>query len=279
MSDVSLSADAEKLLNLIHSGLKTTAMLAPSFPVDFTEYQIVSGLKKLGFDHIVDHSLAIATVNKMYEETLKKYPDKLFIAANCPSTVDLIRTKYPDLIQFLLPVFSPMACMAKICKKTWSGNLNIFIGPCFSKKQEAKNYPEVSLVLAYKELFEIFQNQQIDIQSFTDESVGVEGFEEEMLKVFPTSGGIKQTIKEGLLKDEEILIADGPEKLKELFDSLTNNKLNTGVRLLDVLFCSGGCINGPGVNNRGSVEEKKQKLLDYLAKKGVRPQCSMVETS
>jgi len=274
-----LSSDNQKFLELLLGPAKITAMLAPSFAIDFQEHQIVGALKELGVERVVDHSLAIATVNKMYEAKLEKDPKKLFIAANCPSTVSLVKNKFPDLEKYLMPVFSPIICMAKICKKTWPENLVVFIGPCITKKDEAKGHAEVAIALTYKEIKEILIYKNIDLSSYVDTSIGVEGFEEEVLKVFSTSGGIKKTIREGVLADGEFVIADGAGSLVKLFEKLEKGKLKNGVRLLDVLFCKGGCIGGPGVCSTDEISKRKQRLLDYLSRRTSKPLCSEADVA
>lgn len=270
--------DSDKFLDLVKSK-KVTVTLAPSFPVDFEENQIVGGLKKLGVKHVVDHSLGIATVNKMYEENLRKYSNKLYIAANCPSTCYLIKNKFPGLEKYLMPVFSPMACMAKICKKTWPDNVIVFVGPCVTKKQEARNYPEIEMALTFKEIGEVFEKTNIDLSSYVDTKIGVEGFEEEILKIFSTRGGIKKTIRGGLLKDEEVIIADGVNSLEKIFAKIEKSGLEKKVRLLDVLFCKGGCIGGPGINSKDKISSRQQRLLEYLSKGRLKPFCSEVDVA
>jgi len=271
-----LSSDCYKLLELVEKGSKLTAMLAPSFAVDFEEHQIVGGLKSLGFDHIVDHSLGIATVNKMYEDMMETNPEMTYITANCPSTVNLVVSKYNNIKNNLIPVFSPMVCMAKICKKTWPANLNVFIGPCLAKKEEARRYPkEIAVALTYKEVSDFFKFKEIDLSLFVDTEVGVEGFEDEVLKIFSTSGGVGQTLG---ISDEEVIIKDGVDSLSELFEKMRKGEIKKKVKLLDVLFCEGGCLGGPGIVSIDDVGSRKERLVKYLEKRGKKPLCSMVDT-
>jgi len=34
---------------------------------------------------------------------------------------------------------------------------------------------------------------------------------------------------------------------------------------LDILFCEGGCIGGPGIKSTLNTEERKKKILDYAS--------------
>ena len=38
---------------------------------------------------------------------------------------------------------------------------------------------------------------------------------------------------------------------------------NPKIRFVDILFCEGGCINGPGITSALPVNERKNKVLEY----------------
>lgn len=273
-----LTPDSQKLLNLLSQGKKLVAMVAPSFPADFTESQLVYSLRTLGFDRVVDLSLAIATVNKMYESLLNKKAEQIQIAANCPATVNLIKSQFPELEKFVAPIFSPMVCMSKICTKKFPGYLNVFIGPCLTKKLEAKNYPnEIALALTYKEIVDIFYAKNIDYKSHLVASEKFEDFSDDFLQIFPTPGGVKKTISEGTLSSQEIIVCDGPKELPELLTKVKNGTVSKNVKFLDVLFCKGGCIGGPGIKNQRTLAAFKERLLDYRKARGNLPLCSEAE--
>lgn len=273
-----LTPDSQKLLDLLSQGKKLVAMVAPSFPADFTESQLVYSLRTLGFDRVVDLSLAIATVNKMYESLLNKKEEQILIAANCPATVNLIKSQFPELEKFIAPIFSPMVCMGKICQKKFPGYLNVFIGPCLVKKQEVKRYPEsIFLALTYQEIAEIFKEKSIDYKSHLKEGDRFEDFHDDFLQIFPTSGGVKATISEGTLTRKDIIVADGPKKLSELLSKVKNGAISKKVRFLDVLFCKGGCIGGPGIKNKQTLAAFKRRLFDYRKLRGNLPLCSEAE--
>lgn len=273
-----LIPDSQKLLDLLSQGKKLVAMVAPSFPADFTESQLVYSLKTLGFDRIVDLSLAIATVNKMYESLLSKKEEQILIAANCPATVSLIKAQFPELEKLIAPIFSPMVCMSKICTKKFPGYLNVFIGPCLAKKLEAKNYPnEIALALTYKEIVDIFYAKNIDYKSHLVSNEKFEDFSDDFLQIFPTPGGVKKTISEGTLAPKDIIVTDGPKKLSELLSKVKNGAISKKVRFLDVLFCKGGCIGGPGIKNQRTLAAFKERLFEYRKARGNLPLCSEAE--
>jgi iron only hydrogenase large subunit-like protein len=269
-----LSSDSQKLLSLLTSGRKLTAMVAPSFPVNFKKNELIAALRKLGFDKICDHSVAIAAVNLEYQSLFKKDQCAPIIAANCPSTVALIKTRFPNLVKFLPNIPSPMVMNARLCCRWWPENLNVFIGPCLAKKQEAKTCPEVELVLTYKELKEIFAEKGIGLGKETLDfgAINFDGPAERGVKIFPSSGGMKATLKMDASSCRKIVVAEETLNLIKIFEELDKNP--TDCVFYDVLACPGGCIGGPGILSTESTGARRQKLLDFIKEEGEEPMCS-----
>jgi iron only hydrogenase large subunit-like protein len=47
-----------------------------------------------------------------------------------------------------------------------------------------------------------------------------------------------------------------------MFDFINNKKY----RFVDILFCEGGCLGGPGIVCKDNLEPKKKRLFDYKEK-------------
>lgn len=275
---MNLSPDSQQLLSLLSQGKKLTAMVAPSFPIDFKKKGLLGALKKLGFNKVCDHTVAIAEVNQEYELLFEEKKEGVVIAANCPTTVNLIKTRFPSLLEYLPPIPSPMGMNGKLCRGWWPENLNIFIGPCLAKKIEAKKYPEVTLALTYKEIKEIFVERKINPDDFENKDFDFDGPKKKGVGIFPTSGGMKATMDLSHLACRKIVVGDEIPNLISLFEELVKTPKSPCL-FYDVLACPGGCLGGPGVSSSSEKEERKAKLLDYLAKEGEKPLCSEVDVS
>ncbi|MCL5432633.1 MAG: hypothetical protein M1524_00765 [Patescibacteria group bacterium] len=275
---MNLSPDGQQLLSFLQQGNKLTAMVAPSFPVDFKKNGLIGGLKKLGFDKVCDHSVAIAEVNKLYEELFEKEKGGIVIAANCPTSVNLIKTRFPDLVKYLPNIPAPIGVNGRLCKKLWPENLNIFIGPCIAKKNEAKSFPEVTLALTYKELKDIFAEKNINTDDFLNSDFAFDGPGQKGVEIFPASGGMKATLDIQHLGCRKIIVGDEIKNLIAMFSKLQTNQ-ETGCLFYDILACPGGCIGGPGVVSAEVINARKQKLLDYTTEEGKKPLCSQVDTN
>lgn len=251
----------KELLNLIEKKNKMVAMLAPSFPVDFSYPEIVGMLKRLGFKYVVEVAAGAIKTNQQLQALLKLYPHKRYITNPCPSIVRLVKNKYPHLAPFLTPIDSPMIATAKIVAKKYSNYKKVYIGPCIVKKMEAKeDHPELEiLVLTYKEIAEVFKIKNISPKkSDKSSSFDIIGSK---TRLYPISGGLAQSSNlTKKLTDPEYDVISGPKLAEKTIQEFPNKP---ELKVLDILFCEGGCINGAGVITEDSLDRRRQKIITY----------------
>jgi iron only hydrogenase large subunit-like protein len=158
-----------------------------------------------------------------------------------------------------------MVATAKIAAKKYPGYKKVYIGPCFAKKAEAKeDHSELDiLVLTYKELDRVFEMRRVSVKR-GDKSASFD-IEARKTRLYPISGGLAQS--SGITKkytDSEYDVISGPELVqKVLKDFLINSEL----KILDILFCEGGCIGGPGIISDESIEKRREKVIKSWEKK------------
>src|SRR5574344_2243819 len=117
---------------------KYVIMLAPAFVVDFKYPEIIFGLRKLGFDKIVEVTYGAKMINREYHKILSSSKE-FFIATTCPGIVQTIKNTSPEYKKNLILVDSPMIAMAKVCHKTYPKHKVVFLSPCDFKRIEAQN--------------------------------------------------------------------------------------------------------------------------------------------
>jgi len=254
--------EVEQLTQLLKENKHVVAMLAPSFPIVFDYPNIVKRLKQIGFQEVLEVSAGAEITNAQMLMALNKDKNKRYITSPCASAVRLIRKKYPHLDKYLAySVDSPMVATAKIAHHKWPDAKVVFIGPCIVKRLEAsEDHPELDiLVLTYKELNEVFNVVQLDERIPVDKLFDLEN---SSTRLYPISGGLAATsCSSHLLSSDEIQVISG---WKNCGEALDNFEKNTSVRLLDILFCDGGCINGPGIESTLSMDERRNKILAYI---------------
>jgi len=233
---------------------KYVAMVAPSFVVDFSYPEIISYLKELGFDKVVEVTFGAKMVNREYHDILKS-SNGLKISTACPGIVDLIRRKYPERIKDLVPVVSPMIAMGKVCRKIYPNHKIVFVSPCNYKKFEAKNSKFVDAVLDYRELKELTQGNKIGKRKESFDK-----FYNDYTKIYPLAGGLSKTAHlKGVVTKKEVKVIDGVNKVINFL-----NKPSKKIKFLDCNFCVGGCVGGPCIVSKNSIYSRRKRVLNYL---------------
>lgn len=263
-----VSSDIEKVLYELLPKDECIAIVAPSFAASFPETydKIPTALKKLGFTKVVETAFGADLISTKYEDYYSKNRGKTIISSPCPAIYNYIEKYYPELIDNLAPIVSPMVAVGRYLKNKYGSDAKIvFIGPCIAKKSEY-NDPNTNAaleaVLTFTELKTIFDllNIQLDVleNGIFDPPYSNLG------KSFPLVGGLLKTanISSDIL-EKEVIIVDGKDKVKQIIRDIADNKIQS--KFIDILFCE-GCINGPAIESNLNYFSKREKVIEYIEK-------------
>lgn len=254
--------EVSQLIDLLKKQEKLVAMLAPSFPVVYKFPTIITMLRKLGFSYIAEVSLGAKKTNEQLVNLLKQNPQLRLITTPCPTVVRFIKKQFPHLIKYLpTQVDSPMIAIARIVRERYPGFRPVFIGPCIVKKLEAnEDFPELNiLVLTYSELDQVFKHFGAQEETNINDQFDLAG--EGLTRLYPVDGGLSHSsgLKDKFKEDEIQIVSDW----KNCLEAVKNFENNSKVRLLDILYCDGGCIGGPGIVSNLPIEERKKRVFQF----------------
>jgi signal transduction histidine kinase/Fe-S-cluster-containing hydrogenase component 2 len=266
--------DAEKI-NAILDGRKgpPIALMAPSFPVEFDEFEdyrvLVGMVKKLGFSEVVEVAFGADLVAAAYNRLLKDNPDKKYIATTCPAVVNYVQFYFPNAVQYLAQIVSPMVAAARVLRKIHENCSVVFIGPCIAKKTETEegSADEMDGVVTFAELRQLFEERGVT----RDNSVPCDFDPPKASRgvLFPISRGLLDVanLREDLIEGD-ILTADGQVNFTEAIKEF--QKGGTNLRLLEVLSCH-GCIMGAGITRTEKpLFERRANISRYAKQKAAR---------
>lgn len=236
-------SESEVVENLLKSGDKIVASVAPSFVSsfgvnDFSVMQIALG--KLGFAYSEETAVGANLVVEEYKKLLKEGKYKNFITSACPSVNRLIQEYYPNALPYLANVDSPMLAHAKLLKKQFLTAKIVFIGPCIAKKKEAAESGIIDAVLTYEDLKGLFEKNKINLTQTAKLSVSKQGVGENKAKFFPISRGIIKSFDELPLGYEYVAI-DGVQKCMDILESVDT----LSGMFLELNACEYACVKGP----------------------------------
>ena len=235
-----ISDSTERVKYLISSGEKVYVSVAPSFAANYDGTGIealTDALKKLGFAGAEETAIGATMVKTEYERLIREEKRDIIISSCCNSVNLLIQKYYPEALEYLADVLSPMQAHCQDLKKRYPGCKTVFIGPCVSKKEEAAHYPGiVDDVLTFEELTNWFNEEGITPKKNLDSNA------QSRARLFPTSGGVLRTMKE---RDPEYtyLVFDGMDNCKAALGEILNGKLHKC--FIEMSACAGSCANGP----------------------------------
>ena len=268
-------SDLEEAKSLFTGSRVVAASVAPSFAAMFPgalSHRLPSALRQLGFRFACETAEGAKYVSdKSFAE-----PQAGSICTACPAVVNYVEKYRAEYLDALIPVISPMIAHGRMLKEKHPGCAVVFIGPCAAKKQEMlrpENANAVDVALTFAELLEWLESENIKLEDCSESSFD-RFYEIGDARLFPLQGGMLKT--GGIISDgtqEDVLHISGAEDVIGLFSGGADFE----DKLIEPLFCSGGCIGGPcyGDAAEQSMFTRRERVICYAAqsqdKKDIAP--------
>lgn len=242
--------DTEQFFSDLKAGKKLSVIIAPAFLANYPkEYKRVLGyLKSLGVNHIYSVSFGADITTWGY---LKYITENHFIGGisqPCPAIVEYVEKYIPELLSRMMPVQSPMMCMAIYIKKYLKISDDLaFISPCIAKKIEISdknNHGYVKYNVTFLKLMQHIGKNYINSPEYSDE------LEYGLGSLYPMPGGLRENVEHFLGKGQVVRQVEGEKEAYRFLDGYLKRVKNKAELplLVDVLNCSKGCIYGPATD-------------------------------
>ena len=259
-------------LSVIESFPYAIALPAPTLYGQFNHLDdidiVLTGLKRLGFDEVFEVSRAAELVSEATRRLMREGKLRLpVISSACPAVVRLIRVRFPDLCDHVLPLASPMELAARTAKDEAARRTGLpreqigafFLTPCPAKVTDARTplnfeHSEVDGVIAISEIFP----KLLDKMDHLDRTESLQG--SGVIGVsWASSGG-----ESAALLNDKYLAADGVENVIRVLEELEDEHIRE-LEFIELNACSGGCVGGVlTVENPYVARARLQRLRRYL---------------
>ncbi|MDO8622833.1 MAG: [Fe-Fe] hydrogenase large subunit C-terminal domain-containing protein [archaeon] len=283
---------------------KFVIMLAPSFVVDFSYPSIICELKKAGFDKVVELTFGAKMINREYHDQLKTSKKLIIssVCPGVVEFISRKYPKYRSNLISVDSPMSAMAKICK--KTYPNHKIVFVSPCNFKKVEAKtkENKKNIDFVINYIELKQVIfkcVNKKEKTCKLNVKNARFDKFYNDYTKIYPVSGGLSRTLginsmtclgflntpkfglsayelKKGvrtntnfavsktadlnhIILKKETKIIDGIKEVEKFLK--TPDKT---IRFLDVTFCKGGCIGGPCINSKLSIDKRKKKVLNYL---------------
>ncbi|MCM1054801.1 MAG: 4Fe-4S dicluster domain-containing protein [Bacteroides sp.] len=262
-----------------NSKYKVYAVIAPSISSQFSYAklgQVVTGIKELGFHHVIEAALGADLV--AYKEARELKEKEFLTSSCCPAFVKYVETQFPQLKENISHNLSPMAEIAKYIKRQDPDCKIVFIGPCTAKKAEFRKdsvKPYIDSVITFEELQALFDGKSLEINTLEE---GVLDNASYYGRIFARSGGLADAVEEAIKEQEptdfklNAIACDGIEECKIALLKASKKVLPNN--FIEGMACVGGCIGGAGClthgeKNRNEVDKYGKEAYEKSIKKAI----------
>ncbi len=261
-------------LDILEKFEYTIALPAPSLYSQFNNLSdvniVLTALLLMGFDDVFEVSAAAELVSEESRNYVKEHPEKWpIISTACPSVERLIRVRFPNLIDHLLPILPPAEVAAKLARRRAMAKTGlsekqigvIFLSPCPSKIAFTKSplgiaESGIDGVMAIKDVYQILLSYMNEAEQNT-QNLAISG-------KIGVGWGIAGGEAAGMITDS-YLAADGIENVIRVLEDLEDEKFTPNLQFIELNACNGGCVGGVlNVENPYLAKAKLKQLNKYM---------------
>lgn len=256
--------DVPSLKRMIAEGRELVASINPAYIAKYGPGSFPSirkALLDLGFSDVREAAEGAYLVKREYERLLKEETYDVMISSTCPSIVRLIKIHYPELMDSLLPVLSPMQAHGKYLKEKNRECTLVYISPCISPIAELnEQINDVSYVISFDELDDWLSENQMVIED-TQENI-----EPRLSRMRALGGGIIRILRKN--PKYRYLNVEGIDNCIRVLKELKEGNIHHC--FLELNACEGGCIGGPSFQTdrkvcriQGQLDLEKASISDF----------------
>ncbi len=243
-----------ELLAFRHKVAAASPALFSQFGYDVTPNQVLLGLKRMGFDEVVDLGWVCEMTSGAMEEYLLDHPAlRPGISPVCPAVMRLIARRYPSLLANVLPIWPPRVLASRNFKALLSKRhgwtpeeVGVFhIAPCAAKMVSAEDpialdQPHVDGVISFRQVYGPLLH-------------ALKGLKEDATLQKCSGAGIAWGMSGGQAQGVDVghtMAVAGFEEVVRILEMLEAGRLND-LSFVEALMCPDGCLGGPlTVENR-----------------------------
>jgi iron only hydrogenase large subunit-like protein len=273
--------DIPRVRQFLRSGRPVYCSLAPSIASEFPQSvdAVLVALVRLGFVAVSETAIGAALVSASIERYASEHGGECpWISTACPTVVQLVRKYHPDLVPDLAKIPSPLQCHSAYLRSLYGQEIGVvFIGPCIAKKVEADDTPGFpDFALTFGEFRTWLSEEQIDLDRIERELETGKVSVPQLVPCpagkstfYPVEGGMIASLEWGGDPFQTNAVAiSGTDQVLGTLRELKPHEAGGNSDFLELLFCEGGCINGPG-NAGGRSSALKKSYASRFTKERI----------
>lgn len=249
--------DTESFFADLKEGRKLSVIFAPAFLSNYPkEYKKILGyLKAQGVNHIYSVGFGADITTWGYLKYITENHATGMISQPCPAVVKYIERYAPLLLDKLMPVHSPMMCLAIYLKKYLKLQDDlVFLSPCIAKKMEITDKftnGYVKYNVTFNKLMQKIGNSYQTAEPYDDE------LDYGLGRIYPMPGGLRENIEYFIGRENIVRQVEGEAEAYHFLQKYLKRIVSRKELpfLVDILNCSKGCMQGTGVSPQLDTED------------------------
>ena len=256
------------ILKNIKEGKKVIALFAPALVghMACSPQQIQDAFHKIGFSKVYEVAqgadITATTEAKDFQERLEK-GQPFMTTSCCAGYNELVKRHLPELKPYVSDAHTPLYYTAELVKKKYPEAVTVFISPCFAKRKEVLDNPNINYLMNFEELAATLIAMEIELDTCEEQAFDYQSSTE--AREFALTGGVAKSVQaawKGAPDEVKPVIINGLDKtaIRNLKMYAKTGKCSEG-NLIEVMCCAGGCIAGNAC--LGSLKEAMKKVENY----------------
>ncbi|MCC6485096.1 MAG: 4Fe-4S dicluster domain-containing protein [Armatimonadetes bacterium] len=249
----------------------TVALPAPALYGQFDDQikpeQVLQGLIDLGFDDVFEVAFGADLVSVLVRRELQK-PGVIrpMISSACPAVIRLIQVRFPNLVDHIVPVCSPLRIAARLARPEAARRFGVspeevglfFISPCPGKVSavaEPVGYrtSAVDGAIPICEVYGPLSRAMRDRKAAGQPQARVRSSGSGI--GWARAGGENQAVALG-----RQISVDGVHNVIDIFEDIERGKLSQ-VDYVEALACTGGCVGGVLTVENPFIARRRIRML------------------
>lgn len=259
-----LISDLDRVKWMIKRGEKVYVSIASAFSTYFrtTSLKAMGAvLKKLGVTRVEETAVGANRVIQEYTKILENGEHKNLIGTMCPSTNFLIQKYFPNLVEWMVPVDTPLEAHAKMMRSAYGDDIRVVgIGACLAHHRLSDVTQEGRLIdayITYEELKQWMKESGVEIAEEDPETYPVSNYRGRYVE---EDGGLFRALPNNVKYLYKLWEVNGASRTREMLAGMSNE--HTENYFIAVSACANSCLGGPIVRlaHKDTFESKDRWL-------------------
>lgn len=264
--------DFDRIFDFACRAVIFPAAFLGQFPETYSEAEIMAALRALGFTHAFPVEMSVGIIRERMAAEIAANADKPLVSSLCPAVVRLIQTKFPDLVDRIMTLRTPVETTAILSRRRLlaegdaAAEIGIFyVTPCAAKVATGKEDRDGTRLVDGMLNLDSLYNRVCRILGSGRRALAPGAGDEILSCVSRRDMAWSLTSGEASAFGGRCLAVDGIDNVKDFLERTEATGELHEVDFLELRACNRGCMGGSltPVNRFLAEQRLRSRLLSH----------------